>query len=226
MEEMKLLWFSTIGVIILFMAALGILINKKVFGILIDSRCKMSLSRLQLVLWTILIVSCIFALSIYYQSMDITIDERIWALLGVSIGSTAGAIMIKGVKQVNQPSDKLVASLSSETSNEGLLHVTNSVNKAKFSDMFKGDEISDYNYIDISKVQMFFFTVAAWFGYVGVIWSHTFKVVKEITNAANETITQTVYVFPELSTGIITLIGISHVGYLTVKATDKTPKQQ
>lgn len=84
--------------------------------------------------------------------------------------------------------------------------------EASLLDMFKGEEVTDFEYVDISKVQMFFFTVAAWLGYLIVLWNGPLS-----TNADGA------LVFPELSTSIVTLVGISHAGYLTIKAVPKTP---
>ncbi len=75
--------------------------------------------------------------------------------------------------------------------------------------MFKGEELSDAPYVDIAKVQMFFFTIAIWLGYAASLYHADFS--GDPTG------------FPEISAGLVALIGISHAGYLTVKAAPKTP---
>lgn len=205
-------WVASFLVSLIFLAALGLSINKMWFGVLIDARGKMSLSRLQLSLWTILIVSTLFSVSIAHETMNIIVPAEIWALMGISLGSAASAVIVKGVKSVQEPSENFKDKYAC-TSRLGLLHTNTDSEQAKFTDMFKGDEISDFQYIDISKVQMFFFTLAAWIGYLSAIYSHKFE-----PNSVDE------IAFPALSTGIVTLIGISHTGYIAIKASDRTSK--
>lgn len=213
MSQHLVLWSITFGLIVISILALGLVINKQIFGILIDSRGKMSLSRLQLVLWTCLLASSIFTIAFAQQTMNIVIGEELWALVGISLGSATGAVMVKGVKQVKEPSEQFLSSVPQGSKHVGLLHVAANAREARFTDMFKGEELSDFAYIDISKVQMFFFTIAAWLGYVATLWAHEFKVDEN-----------GVIQFPLLSAGIVTLIGVSHAGYITMKASDKTPK--
>lgn len=206
-------WMGGFLVSLIFLAVLGLSINKRLFGVLIDARGKMSLSRLQLSLWTILIVSTLFSVSIAHKTMNIIVPAEIWALMGISLGSAASAVIVKGVKSVQEPSDSFLNKIALTQNHIGLLHANTDIKSAKFIDMFKGDEVSEFEYIDISKVQMFFFTLAAWMGYVSTIYSHKF-----VGDAGLIT-------FPALSTGIVTLIGVSHTGYIAIKASDKTPKK-
>ncbi|GAB2922359.1 hypothetical protein [Rheinheimera gaetbuli] len=214
MAEHILIWVGSSLFFLVFIAFLGLNINKRLLGILIDSRGKMSLSRLQLFLWTMLFVPSIFTVGIAHDSMNILLSPELWALMGISLGSATGSIMIKGVKSAQEPAVDYLNLANFSKSRTGLLQTNSESTQAKFVDMFKGEEISDFDYMDISKVQMFFFTIAAWMGYVGVLYTHPFT---EINGQI---------AFPALSAGIVTLIGISHTGYLTVKASDKTPKSQ
>ena len=74
------------------------------------------------------------------------------------------------------------------------------------SQLFTGEEVGDFHTVDLSKVQMFFFTIVVAVAYIQVLigndWSST-------------------HAFPALSQGIVILIGISHAGYLTVASTNK-----
>lgn len=44
---------------------------------------------------------------------------------------------------------------------QGVLFANTSVGDASFSDMFQGDEVTNKAYVDVAKLQMFFFTVIA-----------------------------------------------------------------
>lgn len=86
----------------------------------------------------------------------------------------------------------------------GVLKTNASCNDASLADLFSGEELSDHNVVDISKVQMFFFTIATIYGYGLAIWG------MKTTPGAVE--------FPQLSTSLVTLLAISHAGYLTVSS--------
>lgn len=57
-------WYLIMGVMVLFLMALGYLTNQRLDGVLIDWRNKMSLSRLQLIAWTVLGMSAFLVLSL------------------------------------------------------------------------------------------------------------------------------------------------------------------
>ena len=57
MENHLIAWGITVLVITFIVGSIGVAINKHPLGILVDSRNRMSLSRMQMTLWTILLVS-------------------------------------------------------------------------------------------------------------------------------------------------------------------------
>ena len=210
MAEMNGVWLLSAGLIGLIIVALGISINGRYLGILIDSRAKMSLSRLQLVLWTWLFISALITVALTKKTLDIEISSNLLALMGLSVGSTAGSTIIKGVKAAKRPKNPLIDQVSCE----GVLKTNGSAKYASLLDIFKGEETQDYQYIDVAKVQMFFFSLMALLAYIVILYRHEF-IISETQPCA----------FPTISEGVLTLIGISHVGYLTVKSAPKTPTE-
>lgn len=97
----------------------------------------------------------------------------------------------------------------------GQVHVNESIAQARWTDMFNGEYINDYLFTDISKVQMFFFTVLIVFSYAALIWV-------AMGNPAAQTLmrTQAEITLPEFSDSLIVLLGISHAGYLVVKSAE------
>jgi hypothetical protein len=97
---------------------------------------------------------------------------------------------------------------------EGLLKVNDSPQQASLGDIFQGDEIGNYQLIDLSKVQMFFFTVA-------IIISYGATLGRLLENSA-----AVLHPFgvnlPAFSATLNGLLGISHAGYLAVKSVDQT----
>lgn len=63
-EISKEIWAIYAVVISVALSAIGVVVKGRVFGILVDSRNKMSLSRFQVVLWTILFTSAILAVGL------------------------------------------------------------------------------------------------------------------------------------------------------------------
>ena len=95
-----------------------------------------------------------------------------------------------------------------------LLHKNTDPSQAKWVDMFRGEEVSNWRLIDMSKVQMFFFTIAVIFAY-GV----------QVYNLLNDQPALTAppgVEFPAFAQSLNVLLGISHGGYLAVKAPDHT----
>jgi hypothetical protein len=77
-----------------------------------------------------------------------------------------------------------------------------------------GEEVSNFMYVDIPKVQNFFFTIVAVIAYV-VALAVAMSTTKSIP---------AFFAFPDLPAGLIAVISISHGGYLTDKAfTHTTP---
>ena len=97
---------------------------------------------------------------------------------------------------------------------EGLLYVNASPKDARLSDLFQGDEIGNYLLIDLGKVQMFFITVVVLAAYAvalrGLFLDHT-----ALFNPLGVD-------FPQFSSSLNTLLGISHAGYLSVKSVDQS----
>ena len=91
---------------------------------------------------------------------------------------------------------------------EGLIHKNEKPEEADWIDLFRGDEVSNYQIIDVSKVQMFFFTIAIVFTYGVMIW----------LSLTPETLSAGHYEFPVFSESMNALLGLSHAGYLVVKS--------
>jgi hypothetical protein len=93
----------------------------------------------------------------------------------------------------------------------GTNYIGDSEREAEFFDIFRGDEVVDHTYVDMAKVQMFFFTVVAALVYVvgifGVIANHP---------------DPSSFALPPVPESLLALLGISHAGYLGEKAIDTT----
>ena len=94
----------------------------------------------------------------------------------------------------------------------GILYRNPSLQDARITDLLQGDEIMNTTYLDMAKVQMMLFTIVGALVYCGVLY-------QSLTSPVAANLTQ----MPALSQGMITLLGISHAGYLGSKTVDRTP---
>jgi hypothetical protein len=83
-------WILTIAMLLLALGIVGTRMTKDWRGVLVDRRNVMSMSRLQLVMWTVLIVSAILTSGIANVAAGVTdplllkVPPEIWELLGIS----------------------------------------------------------------------------------------------------------------------------------------------
>ncbi len=202
------LWIVVLILMSAFALVIGFVINRRWMGILIDGRNKVSLSRFQIIIWLILIASAFLAvglsnlhislstsnlhtsLSTPLNALSITVPAELLALLGVTATSLVGTPFILRVK-----------------SRQHEIHTKDDPRTATWSDMFKGDDQSNFDSVDLSKVQMFYITIILVLVY-GAALAAMF-----IENTSNA-----IFAFPALSATMVTLLGISNAGYLGYKA--------
>jgi len=110
--------------------------------------------------------------------------------------------------------DKLAALQESE----GLLHKNDSPSQANWLDLFRGNEVGNYQLVEIGKVQMFLFTVVVIFAY-GVALASLLSLHAVVMKPSGVDL-------PPFSDSLNALLGISQAAYLTNKAVDHTPTAQ
>lgn len=198
----------------------------RIGGVLINEHNLMSVSRFQLVAWTLLICSAFstIALARVFNGVDdalaIKLPMELWQLLGISGASSVGSALIQQNKKNKQPAagemERAAASLQESapavaSNAQGVAYSNAAPEHAHFTDMFEGDEIANSAYIDMSKVQMYFFTLIALITYGA-----------QLAMMMNEKSPSALGEFPAFSSGLLALLGISHATYLGSKSVDKT----
>ena len=96
---------------------------------------------------------------------------------------------------------------------QGLLHKNADPSEARWVDLFRGEEISNFKLVDMSKVQMLFFTVVIIAAYAAAI--------SGVLRDLNALRTSAFIAFPGFSESLNFLLGISHGTYLSVKTIDQ-----
>lgn len=228
-------WITSMILVSLALIMLGWCINGRWYGLLIDARNKASLARLQLVLWTAVLIPAIAAAGLTNwvtsgsDALKITIPDTVLAVLGISLGVAAGTPLIMSAKQsvssqagangnpstqttpaAPSRSDPAVKALADSgvtgADRNGAVLVKDSPDSAQLLDLFRGDDVSNGAYLDVSKVQMFYITAILVFIYALMLGSS----LSASTRAFDK--------LPDFNAGMLTLLAISHGGYLTYKA--------
>nr|WP_319372478.1 hypothetical protein [uncultured Methanobacterium sp.] len=208
--------------LLLFFIVIGVFISGRLPGILIDERNQMSLSRFQIVVWTLILLSAYFTIALARiaanvdNPLAIGIEPQLWALLGISTVSLVGSPLLLSEKKKKQPTqdeadlfEKTVD--QTKTTTVGIVPQNTSIESAEFADIFKGDETATLKNVNMAKVQMFFFTIIVAVSYGVMLYALI----------ANNNPAQ-INSFPALDDSIIAILAISHAGYLTNKAIDQT----
>jgi len=224
-------WLLTMGLMTAMVISAGKDIQGFFFGFLIDERNRYSLSRLQTLVWTILILSAyLTAVFINLRSnatdgLAIAIPEQLWVLMGISVTSLLGSPLLVNQKRkegdegelVNEAalkqatvagSPQAVESAMEVVTLDGEIVLKQDPQQATWSDLFKGEAANNHKYLDISRVQMFFFTfilVVAYGFYLGQMFAGY---------SDGEGFENSISSLPAFSSGMIALLGISHTAYL------------
>lgn len=222
-------WLLVGAAMTLYLLFLGRWIVGRPLGILINERNLMSLSRFQMIAWTVLLLSAFVVIALKRLAvlsaaakavpLNIGMNWQLWALMGISATSLVGTPLILGTKAAEAPDQKSVkdasealgeSAASIENNSQGKLYANWSVSDAALSDMFQGDLISDTAHVDIAKVQMFYFTLIALIAYGYGLFQSMANIYPWDG-----------FAFPPLSEAMLGLLGISHAAYLTSKTATK-----
>lgn len=216
-DQMQFLWVVTATAMVVFIMMISRGLTGRFWdGWLINEQNRMSLSRLQMVLWTVLILSAYFTAVIanikngYAEmALDIAIPQEIWVALGIATTSLVGSPLILDGKKDTKTNE----SGTQDTNNTamGQLHRNQTLDQAKLSELVSGEELGNANILDISRLQNLFFTLIL----VGVYLVALNSMLGAV--GAGTLIDQ----FPALSSSMVALLGISHAGYLAAKAVPK-----
>jgi hypothetical protein len=190
-------------------------------GAFVDEQLRMSLSRLQMLTWTIVIVAALGTMAIAraqtdpVTAMDIAVPPTVWALLGISMTSLIGSPLIKNAKKSSATSEttervaaRAAAARADRIELEGQVVKHTSIDEATFADLFMGEYVDTFAMLDIAKIQMFFFTVLLVLAYAIAVG----RMLRTDPSLAS---------LPDVGDGMLPILGISHAGYLLSKAVTK-----
>ena len=221
-------WLVVVVVLIAFVVIAGLGITGVWRGAFIDERNMISLSRFQMLVWTVLVLSAYGTLAVTraaeenpLTALDVQIPQTVWILMGISTTSLVGSPLIRNMKKdprlalepdaQEQVLDNQRQGLAEHVRVEGRIVAKKSVEDASWSDLFIGEEVSDAAHLNLAKIQMFFFTILLLISY-GVSVASLLIRSEAIPDA-----------LPDVGEGMLALFGISQGGYLVDKAVPAAP---
>ena len=219
-------WAITIILMAAALAIAGHSARKRWDGVFIDERNRISLSRFQIILWTLLLVSALFTAGLTNimgtapsaSPLAIDIPPEVWALLGLgSFTAVASPALVKREEQhaFRSPAspDLLVGAVKHERNLTdpgvfvGRVYHNAAPADARWIDLIHGD-LEGIRHVDIAKVQQLAFTVLLVTIYAGGLWSVMGPTSGPFANIQR---------FPAVDAGFVALLGISHAAYLASK---------
>jgi len=207
MTSMITAWAISAGLLLLGTAGAGFLVRdreglsgpSRILGLLIDDRGRYSLTRFQVALWSILVISVVSGLffgrltgGFAATALDFKIPPELLAAMGISAGSTAAATAVKASKNVIRP--EAVAAAGPQDPPRWMQMLLREEGD-------KADKI-----IDIAKFQNFWITLFL-VGAYALLVGASIGQAKSVGD----------FVLPGFSATFLTLLGISHAGYIAGK---------
>lgn len=213
----------TVVSLVLLLTLIGRAINGRPAGVVIDNRNRVSLSKLQVTAWTVLIISgLVTAAAIRMQAGDpaplaITIGPDLLIVMGISAASMVAtpAILSLKTQEPANAQELLQAVEVGDVSAVGKVHGRPDPEQASWADIFRGDEVGNANAPDLGKIQQFLITglLLAYYAILlgQMCWDGIGPPIGDPPKRSIDSL-------PDFDASMVWLLGISHAGYLGYKA--------
>jgi hypothetical protein len=220
-------WVITTGALTLGALIVGKSISGYWTGIIIDNRNRMSLSKLQMAIWTLVLlpalitgaasnVAGIGAEFITGGPLEIGIPNELLAVMGIAGATLAASPVILKTKTTSAADPATLAATQArlnlrpdQSGSDGKVFIKTFRQTASWRDLFLGDEVGNADTADLGKIQQFFITVLLAAIYLAAIGS-----MFEDDGAIQS--------LPKLSEKFVWLLAVSHATYLAYKAAPHT----
>lgn len=229
----RLLMFAgALIALVMAMGAIGVGVTGQRMGVLWSARNSYSLSRLQICMWTLLIMAALAAVVACRAhgllvpaasaglegALNIAIPNELLWVMGISVASAAAAPAILSVKaQADGASARQISDAERRVGDpigtEGQVVIRDAGSDPMVKDLFQGDDVSKAGTVDIGKLQQAVVTLILWTIYFGMVARLLYTGDSAGPETANG-LTQ----MPKMSDSFVYLLGISHAGYLAYKA--------
>jgi hypothetical protein len=215
-------WGITIALFAAALVVAGYAIRSRWDGVFIDRDNRISLSRFQLVLWTIVLISALLTAGLTNAvspsdpaPLNIFIQREIWGLLGLGAFTAVAAPAIKDSKRNPAGAQSLAPppgstamlvrdqKLSAAPLMDNRVLVKADPRDARWIDLIMGD-YEGFAYVDVSKLQQLTFTLV-----LVAIYTMALSATMAAAGAIHR--------FPTVDPGFLALLAISHAAYLADK---------
>lgn len=217
-RDFRWAWVLTVAILTAGFMVIGGAVNGRLEGVLIDNRNRVSLSKFQATLWTLVVTSALIsaaALNLkngHAPALEIALPVELLLAMGISASTYVATPTLLSLKAGQAEASASAIEATSEKLNlppgqasaSGRVFSLNHSAYASWTDMFRGDEVNNAASADLSKVQQFTITLLL----IGVYCADLWRAFGATRFAE----------MPELSPGFVTLMGISHASYLAYKA--------
>lgn len=219
-------WLISAVLLVAFCALVGVAINGRPAGVLIDNRNRVSLSKFQAAAWSVVVLSALIT-AVFARigaretdAAGITLPAELLAAMGISATSLVAAPAILSLKSAETPTEGQEADTASKLGDDpnnlasvGKVYARSDPADAEWFDMFRGEEVSNAASPDLSKVQQFLITVAVLAAYGATLWAW-------FAAGPDPKLPHQAWLagFPAFSPNLAWLVGISSAGYLAYKA--------
>ncbi len=234
---------SILGLLLLF-AGLGLGTSGKPTGIAISKQNRLSLSLLQVVFWTMIILSayatfCAFnvgamgatwlvkspGVSDNTVSLFPQLEPWAWGVMGIVIASPTLSALIKGSKpstKDDSDDDETGQTTSPLNLKLGPLSRNMSPTQASFLDIFLGEDKANATQLDISRAQNVIITSLLLFAFTGWLIQLMGSIEMSVVLNAFVEGTPILSKFPEPGATFTALLALTHATYLAGKWKPKT----
>jgi F0F1-type ATP synthase membrane subunit c/vacuolar-type H+-ATPase subunit K len=223
-------WLISTAIIALMLLLISYAIRGGAFAFLIDERNRMSLSRLQLSAWTILLIGGYWTLAFWDVRCGArgslmgpfpTMQYDLWLLLGiVNISAVASPLILQTKANADTPATDTAPPhvAATQVSEIGTLDARTTSAGASWLDLFTGEEVANRGTIDISRLQHFVITLLLLATYAYILGA-----TMNGLQVGDPTKPFVAVNMPSVGQTFLGLLAISHAGYLAAKALPKTP---
>jgi hypothetical protein len=224
-------WLIGEAGLLAFCVTAGLLARRRLDGVLIDgARNRLSLARLQWVMWFVLIFGAYFTEAAWNLGHGLplpTASPDLWRLLAIVSGAPVVSAVVLNPKASTPatPTPAMVAAQSQgfalpapqpppgQDAQLGSLDRNLTSDEASWADLYLGEEVANRNDVDISRLQQLVATIA-----LGVVFTG-------MLHSALAHVTASGASMPVPDANFQWLLGISSGAYLASKAVPKTPMQ-
>lgn len=216
---------ATVLLMLLGVVSIGVTLNNRPSGLIIDERNRMSLSKLQMLAWTLVVVSALIVFAAYNvrnalppggAPLQIDIPPELLFAMGIAAASFVATPTVLSLKtqQIPTASDlkdaQAAVKAGATLQAVGKVHGRSDPAAAEWTDLFRGDEVGTADTPDLSKIQQFSITLL-------LLGIYSAQIIQQL-NGLPPGGTKAITALPMLGEQFVVLMGISHGSYLVYKA--------